>query len=85
MFLFSTDYWPEKIDTSDMRLFGLPWTIFSAEEMERFVTHAGQYGLRPVSDPAPVLQQAGERPIDFAGRQYTFLHGALVKDAVDAS
>jgi SAM-dependent methyltransferase len=84
-FLFSTDYWPEKIDTSDMRLFGLPWTIFSAEEMERFIAHAGQYGLRPVSDPAPALQQAGERPIDFAGRQYTFLHGALVKDALDPS
>lgn len=85
VFMFSTDYWPEKVDTSDMKLFGLPWTIFSAEEMERFVANSGQYGLRPVSDPAPALNQTRERPIDFAGRQYTFLHGALLKGPVEAS
>ena len=79
-FLFSTDYWPDKIDTSDTKLFGLPWTIFSANEMEAFVHRAAEYGLAPVSDPSPALTRVGERTIDFAGRHYTFLHGALVKD-----
>ena len=30
LFIFSTDYWPEKVDTSGIVLFGLPWRIFSA-------------------------------------------------------
>jgi SAM-dependent methyltransferase len=79
LFLFSTDYWPEKIDTSDTRLFGLPWTIFSAGEMEGFVVRAAGYGLRPMSDPAQALREVESRPIHFAGRDYTFLHGVLAK------
>jgi SAM-dependent methyltransferase len=78
-FLFSTDYWPEKIDTSDTRLFGLPWRIFSVEEMERFISRAAEHGLRPVTDPAPALRQVRERPIHFEGRDYTFVHGGLTK------
>lgn len=79
VFLFSTDYWPDKIDTSDTRLFGLPWTIFSAGEMEGFVERAAGYGLRPMSDPVQALRDVESRPINFAGRDYTFLHGALAK------
>ena len=81
MFLFSTDYWPEKIDTSGVQLFGLPWTIFSAEDMGAFIGRAAQYGLAPVSDPSPELQRTGERPIHFEDRSYTFLQGALVKQS----
>ena len=40
VFLFSTDYWPDKIDTSEIRLFDLDWTIFSAEEIDAFVATA---------------------------------------------
>lgn len=79
LFLFSTDYWPQKIDTSDTRLFGLPWTIFSAGEMEGFVERAAGYGLRPMSDPVQALRDVESRPINFAGRDYTFLHGVLAK------
>jgi SAM-dependent methyltransferase len=79
VFLFSTDYWPEKIDTSEIELFGLPWTIFSVEEIEALIALAAQYGLAPVSDPSPALRMTGDRPIDFADRSYTFLHGGLVK------
>jgi SAM-dependent methyltransferase len=79
VFLFSTDYWPDKIDTSGTTLFGLPWRIFSASEIEALLGRADRHGLRPVGEPGPALRQTGERTIDFAGRRYTFLHGALVK------
>jgi SAM-dependent methyltransferase len=80
LFLFSTDYWPEKVDTEGTELFGLPWTIFSAEDVTRFVERARGYGLAPVSDHTAPLHQAQQRPIQFANRNYTFLYGALVKE-----
>jgi SAM-dependent methyltransferase len=80
VFLFSTDYWPDKIDTSDTPLFGMTWTIFSAPEIEELVDRARNHGLVPASDSASELRDVGEAPIDFAGRRYTFLHGALVYD-----
>ena len=80
LFLFSTDYWPEKIDTSDTPLFGMTWTIFSAPEIDELVDRARTHGLAPASDPGPELRDVGEPPIDFAGRRYTFLHGALVRE-----
>lgn len=79
LFLFSTDYWPEKIDTSGIELFGLPWRIFSADEIEAFVTRAEAHELRPVAEPGSALRAVGERPVHFADRSYTFLHGALVR------
>ena len=85
LFFFSTDYWPEKIDTSDTRLFGLPWTIFSVDEMEGFVGRAAGYGLRPMSDPLQALRGVESRPIKFAGRDYTFLHGVLAKASAATS
>jgi hypothetical protein len=77
--LFSTDYWPEKLDTSDTPLFGLPWTIFSAAEISALVDHAAKYGLAPVGEPRAALRRVSQPPIDFGGRRYTFLYGALIK------
>ena len=68
LFLFSTDYWPEKIDTSDTPLFGMTWTIFSAPEIKELVDRARTHGLAPASDPGPELRDLGEPPIDFEGR-----------------
>jgi len=79
-FLFSTDYWPEKIDTSSIQLFGLPWTIFSADEITSLVARARDYGFAPVSEPTARLHEVQERPIQFANREYTFLYGAFVKE-----
>ena len=79
VFLFSTDYWAEKLDTSDERIFGLPWTIFSAEEIEAFVARAGSHGLQPAGEVDYRSPADGDRPIHFGGRSYTFLYGALVK------
>ena len=80
LFLFSTDYWPEKIDTSSTPLFGMTWTIFSAPEIKELVDRARAHGLAPASDPGPELRDLGEPPIDFEGRRYTFLHGALARE-----
>jgi SAM-dependent methyltransferase len=79
-FLFSTDYWPEKLDTSDTPLFGLPWTIFSAAEISALVERAANHGLVPVGEPRAVLRRVAQPPIDFAGRRYTFLSGGLIRE-----
>jgi SAM-dependent methyltransferase len=79
LFLFSTDYWPHKIDTSEAVLFGLPWRIHSAEEIKALVASAEPYGLAPAGELGGVLDDAEERPVHFEGRDYTFLFGALVR------
>jgi SAM-dependent methyltransferase len=76
-FVFSTDYWPQKIPTDGVRLFDLPWTIFSAEEIDELVRLAADHGLWPTTDPGAAIRAVDERPIDFAGRSYTFLYGAF--------
>jgi len=80
-FYFSTDYWPDKIDTSEIQLFDLPWRIFSAEEIDALVGVAARHGLEPVEDHREAVRAASGRPIHFAERDYTFLFGALVRRA----
>lgn len=82
IFVFSTDFRPEKLDTSDTRLFGLPWKIHSALEIDEVVAIAAAHGLEPVSPLGPDIRLPGPRPIRFSGLEYTFLYGVL--RAVDA-
>ena len=80
--IFSTDYWPQKISTEGIRLFGLDWRIFSAEEIEAFIDAAGERKLYPVGDPAGALRKSiadGKAPIPCMGKNYTFLYGAFVR------
>ncbi|HXN37759.1 MAG TPA: methyltransferase domain-containing protein [Solirubrobacteraceae bacterium] len=82
-FIFSTDYWPLKLDTDGMRMFGLDWRIFSADEIEAMLQAARGYGLHPLDDPsailrAPLADENGSRPVSCEGRHYTFLYGALI-------
>jgi SAM-dependent methyltransferase len=80
VFVFSTDYWPAKIDTTGESAFGLPWKIFSREEIEQFVGQARRTGLcvtgrwREPLDAVPA-----QAPISWNGRRYTFLHGSLMR------
>ncbi len=76
LFIASFDYWPDKIDTSQTRLFGLSWTIFSRAEIEAFLTIAERKGLRP---DGPVRLQATDPVIHWEGRDYTFGWMALRK------
>lgn len=68
-FIASFDYWPEKIDTTGTRFFGMDWKIFSKEEVIDFVNQAAAYGLSQVGE---MNYGAKDRPIDCAGKQYTF-------------
>jgi len=77
-FFFSTDYWPEKIDTGDVRPCSMGWTLFSVDEIEGFLRQAARLGLDPVADPGETLRAVDEKPISFGGFDYTFLAGALV-------
>lgn len=73
-FVASFDYWPEKLDTSDTKFFGLDWLIFSRAEVERFVEQARGHGLAPVG---PLALDARETTVNCAGRDYTFAWMAL--------
>ena len=77
-FIGSTDYWPEKLDTRGVRVFGMDWTIFSAAEMQAFFDGAQRRGLTPHGS----LEFDATTPsIHFAGRDYTFAWFALRKSA----
>lgn len=77
IFAASTDYWPDKIDTSGSRMFGLSWTIFSATEIEALLADAATVGLAPVGD---VRLEANERVIAWNDRRYTFAHLLLQRN-----
>ncbi len=76
IFVASTDYWPDKLDTSDRAMFGMPWTIFSRAEIIGLLAEAASVGLVPVGD---VELDAAEPVIDWNGRRYTFVHIVLRK------
>lgn len=78
LFVCSTDYWPEKIDTSGVNVLGMPWTIFSERELAGVIEHAMSLGLRPLGD---LNYKASEKVIRHAGRAYTFAWFALRKIA----
>ncbi len=78
VFVFTTDYWPQKIVTTE-RMFGLDWRIFDASEIETLVAVARSHNLHPVSDPGRAILDVGSPPIHFSGKEYTFLYGALVR------
>lgn len=78
LFIASTDYWPEKLDTSGIRMFGLEWTIFSREEIADITQAAAEHGLRPIGE---LRYDAGEPTVECMGRRFTFAWLALEKPA----
>lgn len=76
LFVASTDYWPEKIDTAGIRMFGLDWTIFSRAELGALLDEAACHGLVPMG---ACSFDAADRPIECAGRRFTFAWLALQK------
>jgi SAM-dependent methyltransferase len=79
IFVFTTDYWPQKIHTTE-RMFDLDWRIFDATEIETLVAVARAYNLHPASDPGSMIRDTQSPPIHFAGKDYTFLYGAFIRD-----
>lgn len=75
-FIASFDYWPERIDTTDTNFFGMPWKIFSKDEVAAFVIEAASYGLFPVG---PMMYDSKDKVVDGGGKKYTFAWLALEK------
>jgi SAM-dependent methyltransferase len=76
--VFTTDYWPQKIVTTE-RMFDLDWRIFDETEIEALVAVARSHNLHPVADPGSLIRDVGSPPIHFAGKDYTFLYGAFIR------
>jgi SAM-dependent methyltransferase len=68
-FLASFDYWPDKIDTSGIDLFGMDWRIFSRDDVDELLAKAGS--ARLIGD-GPVSLDASDRVIRSGGKEYTF-------------
>lgn len=76
-FIASFDYWPEKVGTTGIDIFGMDWKIFSKEEVLAFIEEARAYGLSPCGD---IDLEAGEKVIHWGGKNYTFAWLALGKE-----
>jgi ubiquinone/menaquinone biosynthesis C-methylase UbiE len=77
-FIASFDYWPEKIDTTATKFFGMDWKIFSKKEVADLIEQASGYGLAPVGE---LHYEGQEKPIECGGKKYTF--GWLVLKKTD--
>jgi SAM-dependent methyltransferase len=75
-FIASFDFWPDKVDTSGMQIFGMDWKIFSAQEVRAFLHEASEYDLFPRGE---VDLAGSDKAISCANRDYTFAWLALQK------
>ncbi len=75
-FVASFDYWPDKIDTSGEKIFGMDWKIFSRQDVTDLVGNAAVYGLRPVGE---LHYEGREATVQYGHRRYTFGWLALQK------
>ncbi len=78
-FIASFDYWPEKVDTTGIDIFGMDWRIFSKAEVLGFLEEARGHSLLPYS---PVCLDAHTSIMKYAGRNYTFAWMALQKQTL---
>jgi SAM-dependent methyltransferase len=75
-FIASFDYWPEKIDTTGVKFFGMDWKIFSKQDVADLIEQAGSYGLTPVGE---LHYDGQETTIEYVKKKYTFGWLALEK------
>jgi SAM-dependent methyltransferase len=75
-FISSFDYWPDKIDTNQVKMFDMDWTIFSEKEVKTLILDAESYQLTPSER---LDFEAGDSPIRCAGKNYTFAWLVLKK------
>ncbi len=67
--LMSFDYWPNKIDTSNIKLFNMEWNIFSKEEVKSLIKEASDQNLEPINN---ISFDAYTKAISHIGFDYTF-------------
>ncbi|MBY0522077.1 MAG: class I SAM-dependent methyltransferase [Gemmataceae bacterium] len=68
-FIASFDYWPDKINTDNIKFFHMDWTIFSREEVVALVAEAERFSLRPLGVVNPPVK---DRTVFCASKSYTF-------------
>ena len=76
-FIASFDYWPEKVDTAGIDIFGMDWRIFSKSEVLAFIEEARAVGLSPCGE---IDLEGGDKVIRWGGKDYTFAWLALGKN-----
>lgn len=81
-FIASFDYWPDKINTDGISIFGMDWRIFSAQEITTFLQEATRYGLVPAGE---TNLAASDKIISCGGRDYTFAWLVLQKGALHSA
>jgi SAM-dependent methyltransferase len=81
-FLASFDYWPDKINTDGISIFGMSWRIFSAQEINLFLRMAEAYNLVPVGE---IDLCGADKAISCGNKNYTFAWLALRKDSLNGS
>lgn len=68
-FITSFDYWPDKIDTTGINIFGMSWRIFSKQEVLDFIQHAETKGMKITGE----LNLDVQKPVmHWGGKDYTF-------------
>lgn len=72
----STDYWPNRVDTSDVTAFDAAWTIFDRGDILRIVDTGAHHGFALDGE---LKLDARDRVVAWNGREYTFIYLALRK------
>jgi SAM-dependent methyltransferase len=75
-FIASFDYWPQKVNTTDIKFFEMDWKIFSEQEVREFLDEASAYSLHPRGE---IQLDAKGTPISCANKSYTFAWLVLQK------
>ncbi len=78
-FIASFDYWPDKVNTTGIYIFGMDWRIFSKNEVLTFMDEAQTYKLDVCG---AVNLDAHEPTVGWAGKRYTFAWLVLQKRTV---
>jgi len=75
-FIASVDYWPDKIDTHGLQIFGMDWIIFSKQDLLSFFEEAAKYGFTPYGE---MFFEAEQHLIKWNKKSYTFAWLVLKK------
>lgn len=77
-YLFTSfDYYQSPVNTHGQKAFGVPITIFTADDVMKMALYAKTCGLNLMK--RPILECRG-RPVQWMGMEYTFMNLLMMKD-----
>jgi predicted O-linked N-acetylglucosamine transferase (SPINDLY family)/SAM-dependent methyltransferase len=77
LLFLTTDYWEEKQDVGENNPLGLPWRIFSQQEIQELISTAQDYGFFLEGDLN--IPSCSERTVIWQGIEYTFIALIFIK------